>query len=75
MLTSRSCFRVYLAVQTTKRSSGVKRHSKATRAAVGGIFGGGLAALTGSTPIGVALVAVLGAGLAVKAGLRQRRED
>lgn len=40
--------------------------SAATRGVVGGGFGAFLALLTGSTPIGVAIVAVLGAGLAIK---------
>lgn len=42
--------------------------SKATRAAAGGAFGAVLAPITGSTPIGVAIVAALGAGLAIKVG-------
>lgn len=46
-----------------------------TRAAAGGIFGGGLVALTGATPVGVAIVAALGAGLAIKAGGRGDRDD
>lgn len=49
--------------------------NRKTRAAVGGIFGGGLALLTGGTPIGVAIVAALGAGLAIKAGGRRDRDD
>lgn len=42
----------------------------AKRALVGGAFGAGLAVLTGSTPIGVALVAALGAGVAARSGRR-----
>lgn len=49
--------------------------AKATRAALGGIFGGGSAVLIGSTPVGVAIVAALGAGLAIKAGGRRDRDD
>lgn len=49
--------------------------NRKTRAAAGGIFGGGLAVLTGSTPIGVAIVAALGAGLAIKAGSSRGRDD
>lgn len=52
----------------------MERYSRTGRAVMGGIFGAGLAALTGSTPVGIAIVAVLGAGLAVKAGRRKDPE-
>lgn len=52
----------------------MERYSRTGLAAMGGIFGGGLAVLTGSTPIGIAIVAALGAGLAVKVGGRRDPE-
>lgn len=52
----------------------MERYDGTGRAAVGGIFGGGLATLTGSTPIGIVIMAALGAGLALKAGNRRDRE-
>ncbi|MDP9363906.1 MAG: hypothetical protein M3Q10_06720 [Chloroflexota bacterium] len=54
----------------------MEKQSTATRAAAGGAFGAVLALITGSTPIGVAIVAALGAGLAIKAaGGRARRHE
>jgi hypothetical protein len=50
---------------TTERLDDL-RHTTA-----GGVFGAGLAAVTGSTPIGVALVAALGGALAWRAGARR----
>lgn len=49
----------------------MERYNRTGRAAVGGIFGGGVAALTGSTIIGIVIVAALGAGLALKVGRRR----
>jgi hypothetical protein len=49
--------------------------STAGRAAIGGTIGAGLALLTGSTLIGIAIVAVLGAGLAAKSGGGSTREE
>ncbi len=43
-------------------------HPRAKRMVAGGAFGAALALVTGSTPIGVAIVAAVGAGLAIKAG-------
>lgn len=48
------------------------RRSHAVRIASAAAFGGGLAVLTGSTPIGIAIVAAIGAGLAAAYG---RKED
>lgn len=48
--------------------------SKAARAAGWGAFGAIMALITGSTPIGVVVVAALGAGLALKARSRSDRQ-
>jgi hypothetical protein len=54
----------------------VERRSTATRAAIGGAFGAVLAPITGNTPSGAAIVAAVGAGLAIKvAGGRDRRRE
>jgi hypothetical protein len=46
-------------------NSSMEGHGGDTRAAAGGAFGAILALVTASTPVGVAIVAALGAGLAV----------
>ncbi len=54
----------------------MEKQTTAARAVAGGSFGAALALMTGSTPIGVAIVAVLGAGFAIKAaGDRARRHE
>ena len=58
----------------SKWDFGMEGRSKASRAVIGGAFGAGMAVLTGSTPIGIAMVAALGAGLAAKFGGRKEGE-
>ena len=50
------------------RNVGMDGRNKTARALTGGAFGAVIALITGSTPIGVAIVAALSAALALKAG-------
>lgn len=54
------------------RGIGMEGQGRATRAAGWGFFGGAAALITGSTPIGVAIVAAVGAGLALAAWGRDK---
>lgn len=60
-------------IRVSKGDSGVDGQSKATRAAGWGAFGAVMALIAGSTPVGVAIVAALGAGLALTPWGRGRR--
>lgn len=51
------------------------RRSHAVRIAGAAAFGGGLTVLTGSTPIGIAMVAALGAGLAAAYGRKEAQRS